>query len=328
MRPVCAYTLTGPRVMVTGVGGAPGLDLARALRRRGCPVIVVDTDPLAAGLLLKEVAARTMPPAGDPAYGPALLELCRELEPDGLLSCVEQELPDLLEVQEPAAELGVRMWLPGIRAATVCGDKAEFAAVLEAADIPTPRTVLPHALEELSDDGAGLVVKPRRGQGAQGVHLCHTRAQARVLCELVPNPIVQQRLHGREFTADCLVDGNGSASVILRWRLRIKGGLAVVSETFHDPILVERIRQTLTAVGIVGACCAQGFLTPEGDTVMTEVNARVAGGFPLAEKAGADLTGQLLNGLWGRAVAHERLTYKPGVRLTKYTETLHVRSGQ
>jgi carbamoyl-phosphate synthase large subunit len=56
--------------------------------------------------------------------------------------------------------------------------------------------------------------------------------------------------------------------------------------------------------------------------VITEVNVRVAGGFALAEAAGADLIGQAVNGLFGRPVDHDRLTYRDEVFLTKYTETL------
>lgn len=41
-------TLVGrSRIMVTGVGGAPGFDLAVALLRRGIDVIGADADPLA-----------------------------------------------------------------------------------------------------------------------------------------------------------------------------------------------------------------------------------------------------------------------------------------
>jgi carbamoyl-phosphate synthase large subunit len=70
----------------------------------------------------------------------------------------------------------------------------------------------------------------------------------------------------------------------------------------------------------------QGFLCDGGGerVVITEMNARIAGGFMLAEAAGADLVGQTLAGLWQRRVDHDRLTYKPGVRLTKATTTLAV----
>ncbi|MFB7465830.1 ATP-grasp domain-containing protein [Streptomyces sp. NPDC056224] len=317
------------RILVTGVGGAPGFDLARSLLRLGCDIIAVDSNPLAAGLRLPDVTPRTTAPAADPSYRSSLLRVCGELRPNAILSTVEHELAKLAALRRTLADLGVTTWLPDPVAIEACTDKAAFHTALSKNDVPTPRTFLPPELDQVPD-GTLLVVKPRRGQGAQNVHFCHTREQARVLCELVPDPIVQERVNGAEFTADCLVDRSGRASVILRHRLLVKGRLAVVSRTFHDREVAERVKETLSAVGAAGSCCAQGFITDDGPNrvVMTEVNARVAGGFPASEAAGADLTDQLLAGLFKNPVDHDRLQYKPDVCLTKYTETLIVEEGQ
>lgn len=85
--------------------------------------------------------------------------------------------------------------------------------------------------------------------------------------------------------------------------------------------LVER---TLSAVGARGLCCVQGFVSADGTIAITELNLRIAGGFPLTEAAGADLVGQMVNGLFGLPVDHHRLTYRTGVFLTNYIETLAV----
>lgn len=312
------------RILVTGVGGAPGFDLARGLRRAGVEVVTVDADPLAAGLLLPAAASRVVVPAEHPHYRSRLLEVCRELRPDAILPTVERELPYLCALQDVLAEVGVACWLPEPDAVTACLDKAVFHTVMREHGVPTPRTFRPDQMDA-APAVPGWVVKPRRGQGGQGVCFCATPAQARVLCELVDAPVVQERVTGREFTADCLVDRDGTMSVILRYRLLVKGGLSMVGVTFHNRQVTAAVSATLAAVGAVGLCCAQGFLVDGEDgpaVVMTEVNARVAGGFPLAEAAGADLIGQTLNGLAGRPVDHGALRYRSGVYLTKYVETL------
>jgi carbamoyl-phosphate synthase large subunit len=313
------------RILVTGVGGAPGFDLTRKLMTLGCEVIGTDAHPLASGLLLPKVTARVTAGASDPRYGSALLQLCRELRPDALIPTVERELPQLIALRDALDDLGVRTWLPPLRAVDACIDKAQFHTVLAAHDIPTPRTFLPNEIGDIPD-GCPLVVKPRRGQGSQQVVFCRTREQARILCELIPEPIVQERIQGQEFTADCLVDRSGRASVILRHRLLTKGGLSMVSRTFHDAEVTDRVRATLAAVGATGLCCTQGFLREDAAEriVMTEMNARIAGGFPLSEAAGADLVGQTLNGLFGLPVDHSRLGYRAGIRLTKYVDTLAI----
>lgn len=309
------------RVLVTGVGGAPGLDLARALARRGLDVIAVDADPMAPGLHLDGATARIVPPAHDHGFTAALLEVCAQERPDLLVSTVEAELGPLLDTDLDA--VGVRTWLPSRATVHACGDKAVFHRVLTGAGVATPRTYTPDEIDQVPD-GVPLVVKPRHGQGAKDVVYCHTRRQARVVCEIVPAPIVQERLTGREFTADCLVDRDGTASVILRYRLRVRNGLAMVAETFHDPAVEHAVRATLTAVGAQGLGCVQGFVTGHGGVMITEMNARIAGAFPLSEQAGADLVGQYLAGLTGAPIDHARLTYRDGVRLTKHVETLAV----
>ncbi|KRV47399.1 hypothetical protein AQ490_08040 [Wenjunlia vitaminophila] len=315
------------RILVTGVGGAPGFDLARSVQRLGYKVLAADADPYAAGLLLPEVTAHVLPPATDAAYCAGILRLCAKSRPDAVLSTVERELPRLIGLRRPLADLGVTTWLPGRNAVTACGDKARFAAVLTEHGVPTPRTVLPDELERAPD--GPLVVKPRHGQGGKGVQVCRTREQANVLCELTPAPIVQEYVRGREFTADCLVDRAGRASVILRYRLLVKGGLAVVSRTFSDREVEQCTLAALSATGITGACCVQGFIREDGPqrVVITEANARVGGGFPASVAAGADYIGQYLRGLFRQDIDHGRLTYNPDVTLTKYVETLTTSEG-
>ncbi|MDH6113697.1 carbamoyl-phosphate synthase large subunit [Kitasatospora sp. MAP12-15] len=310
------------RIVVTGVGANPGFDLTRSLQRLGHHVIATDADPLAPGLLLPDVTARLTPRADDPRYTAAVLDLCGSTRADALMVGIENDLPPLLRIQRSLTRAGVRTWLPKPDSVQTCLDKAAFHDVLTAAGIPTPRSWLPDQLDQVPDD-ISLVVKPRTGHGAQNVYFCRTRGQARVLCELVPAALIQEKITGSEFTADCLVDRGARASAILRHRTRVKAGLATVSTTFHDGQVADRVKQTLSAVGAAGLCCVQGFITDGPQRVLiTEVNVRVAGGFALTEAAGADLIGQTINGLFHQSVQHDLLAYRPDVFLTKYTETL------
>jgi carbamoyl-phosphate synthase large subunit len=54
------------RILVTGVGGAPMLDLAAELLKAGHQVVVADSNPLAPGLLLPGTAAVVTAAADDP----------------------------------------------------------------------------------------------------------------------------------------------------------------------------------------------------------------------------------------------------------------------
>ncbi|MGH3565267.1 MAG: aminotransferase class I/II-fold pyridoxal phosphate-dependent enzyme [Pseudonocardia sp.] len=314
---------TPRRILVTGVGANPGFGLTRSLTRRGHKVVAADANPLAPGFLLPDVMSQVIPLAGDPAYPGAMAKLCRDLAVDAVVAGIENDIPPLVDMAPQLDADGVRLWLPDAASVRACIDKAVFHEVLTEHGIATPRTWRPEAIDQVPD-GTELVVKPRRGHGAQNVHFVDRREHARLLCELVPEPVVQERLHGTEFTADCLVDRTGYASAILRRRDLVKAGLAAVSSTFDDPTVRDLVVKTLDAVRAQGVCCVQGFISDDGTVTITELNVRIAGGFPLTEAAGADLVGQMVNGLFGLPVDHDRLTYRTGVFLTNYVETLAV----
>ncbi|MFJ1742586.1 ATP-grasp domain-containing protein [Streptomyces microflavus] len=311
------------RLLLTGVGGAPGLDLAAQLASAGHTVLGTDSNPLAPGLIIPGISTRTVARADSPAYKDDLRALLGEFRPEAIISGVERELPLLIEMRDELAAAGIRTWLPPARTAAATLDKALFHEAVTTAGIPTPRTARPEQLHTLPET-SGLVVKPRRGQGSKDVHFCHTRQQAAVLCELVTDPIVQERITGAEFSADCLVDRDGTASVILRHRLLVSGGMSMVASTFHHEQATQLVKATLAAVKATGPCDVQGFITTDDPhpVVITEVNHRLAAGFRLSEAAGADLVGQMLNGLFGNPVDHRRLAYQPGIHLTKYVAEL------
>jgi carbamoyl-phosphate synthase large subunit len=176
------------------------------------------------------------------------------------------------------AGLGARTWLPDTDGAQACIDKAAFCAVLARNGLPVPRTWLPHEVSQMPD-GVSLVVKPRYGQGSKNVYFCAERRQAAVLCELAPDPVIQEHVPGRELTADFLADRDGRASVILRWRLLVKGGLSVVSATFRDEEAAGLVRRVLAAIGAAGPCCVQGIIRDDGTrprVQFIEANARFA----------------------------------------------------
>lgn len=314
------------RILVTGVGGAPGLDLAARLSAAGHTVLGTDSNPLAPGLIIPGISARTVARADSPEFKDDLRTLLAEFRPEGIISGVERELPLLIGMQDELDTAGIRTWLPSARTAAATLDKALFYDAVTAAGIPTPLTARPDNLHALPS-ADGLVVKPRHGQGSKDVHFCNTAQQAAVLCELVADPIVQERIAGQEFSADCLVDRDGRISVVLRRRLLVQAGMSMVASTFHHEQATQLVKATLAEIEAVGPCDVQGFIT-EGHpdpVVITEVNHRLAAGFRLSEAAGADLIGQILNGLFGIPVDHHRLTYRPDVHLTKYVAELSTR---
>jgi carbamoyl-phosphate synthase large subunit len=145
----------------------------------------------------------------------------------------------------------------------------------------------------------------------------------RWVLHLVPEPIVQTRLSGREFTIDVLVDRQGDlAGAVPRWRLETRAGISTRGRTFEDKDLVDLAGELLAAAGLRGPANVQGFMAADGTPSFIEVNPRFSGGLPLSIAAGADLVGEFVRGVLGEPVRAERLTYQPGVTMIRHFEEL------
>lgn len=301
------------RVLVTGAGGAAGVAVIRALTRAGHHTIAVDVDERAAGLFLA-ADARVIPTATDAAFGDVLRRAADETHPEVLIGTLSEEIAALHELRDALAAAGVATWLPPNDAVAVCIDKWKFARVLRDAGVPSPVTGLGNS----HDVPGPWVIKPRFGRGSRDVYLVDDPMELAWACRRTPEPIVQTRVSGREFTADVLVDHAGRvAACVPRWRLETKSGISTKGETFTDAAVDDVVARTVDSVRLRGVFNLQGFRDDDGVSVI-EVNPRFSGGLPLTLAAGADLVGQVLRGALGQPLQPERLQYRAGVRMTRF----------
>jgi carbamoyl-phosphate synthase large subunit len=303
------------RVLVTGAGGAAGIAVIRALGRVGHHASGVDADPRAAGLSLA-AEAHVIPRADDPAFADAVVTAVEDTRPEVLVSTVSEEISALHELHDALTDRDVATWLPPADAVAVCLDKWKFARVLRDHGVPTPAT----GLGDTHGVDGPWVVKPRFGRGSRDVYLVDDPTELAWACRRTPEPIVQSRATGHEFTVDVLVDRTGRVTACVpRWRLETKAGISTKGETFADASVDDVVARTVATVGLRGVSNLQGFRDDHGVCVV-EVNPRFSGGLPLALAAGADLVGEFLRGARGLPIRPERLEYRAGVRMTRFLD--------
>jgi carbamoyl-phosphate synthase large subunit len=284
--------------------------------------VAADPDPLAAGRHLADVDS-DVPLASDPGFPAAVVALVTTHDVDAVICTVAEEMPALSSVQDDLVAAGARIWLSPTDAVEACIDKQRFAKVSHAAGLPCPATALGTA------DGVPgpWIVKPRFGRGSRDVHRVSTEEALDTALRDTPDPIVQTRCSGREFTVDVLVDRDGSiAGAVPRWRLETKAGISTKGETFTDPRVIDLVTATVAAFGLRGAINVQGFVTDDADVpvVLLEVNPRFSGGLPLSLAAGADLVGEFVRGTLGEPIRPERLVHRDGVVMTRYLADLFI----
>ena len=322
MNTLNASSLPPVTALVTGVGGAAGLCVLKAVRAAGLRVVTADCDARSAALDLGD-AAGVLPRADDPAFAESLIKLALEHGVDVVVCTVAEEMPALHAASEELANVGVSVWLPSLEAVADCTDKARFAERLTAAGVPTPATVhvadLADGISVAATVPGPWIVKPRFGRGSRDVYACDDPGELGWALRRVPDPLVQTRLSGREFTVDALVDREGRfAGGVPRWRVEVKAGISTKGETFADARVLDGTAAVLAAVGLRGVACVQGFVTDTDEVVFVETNPRFSGGLSLSLAAGADLVGQYLRAAVGLPVLPQALEYRPGVRMSRY----------
>jgi carbamoyl-phosphate synthase large subunit len=217
---------------------------------------------------------------------------------------------------------GLRFWLPPVEAIETCVDKWAFAKAVAACDTPAPATGLASSV----GIPGPWIVKPRFGRGSRDVMAVDDDAELAWALRRVPEPIVQTRLVGREFTADALVDHSGDlVGLVPRWRLETKAGISTRGRTFEHAELTAGVAALLRELGLTGPANVQGFVHDDDTFSFVEVNPRFSGGLALSLAAGADLVGQYVAAIEGRPIDRERLRFEPGVTMIRHFTEIFLR---
>ena len=255
-------------VLLTGVGKR--YDIVSAFAEHAF-VIAADPNPLAPAQYAAD--ERVAPPRiDDPGYVPFVEALVEE---HGVKAVIP--LTDLdIEVLAAAERLPSFTPPPEICRATY--DKYETHELLLSHGLPSPPTVLPGEEPE----SYPVIVKPRRGSGAESISFARDRAQMEFFVDYIESDVMVQRFMGdQEFSIDILCDLDGRClNAIPRTMLESRGGESIKGTVVADAELVDLGRRVGEALGVRGPCTVQAFRDPEIGLGITDVNTRFGGAFP------------------------------------------------
>lgn len=314
-------------VLLTSVGRRVELVrlLDRAIAAEDLPVrlISTDIDPLAPAAHFMDERARMVPKFRDPGFVPAIADICTAEHVDLVLPLIDPDIERLATDDGRVAGTGAVFGSVRREFVDAVSDKLETFRFMTAHGIPTPLTWTP---DEFEFDGTPVIIKPRNGSGGANVFVVHNRAELEFFTGYVPDPILQEMLPGPEVTVDVIIGRDrqllGTAQ---RERIAVRGGEVSKGVTVADP---EIAALALTVAGVLdaeGPITVQGMWADDGFRV-TEVNARMGGGLPLACAAGLDVPGLLFGSWLGRPAPTEPLQAEPGVFLTRFDDSFFFRS--
>jgi carbamoyl-phosphate synthase large subunit len=258
------------------------VDIVGAFNDAGATTIAVDANPLAPALYHAS-SYELVPRIEDPDYVPRLREVVREHDVELIVPLTDL---DQLTLARARDELGVLVLLPDADVVERLGDKYLAHVLFEERGIASPPTWLP---EEVPDDASfPLLVKARHGFGSRHIYRTADRGQLEFFLGYTPvESIVQACLAGEEFSIDVFCDLEGRClHAIPRTMIESKGGESIKGMTIKDETLIDLARDVAEKLPLVGPANIQCFREPDGAHLLTDINPRFGGGFPLPLAAG------------------------------------------
>lgn len=246
--------------------------------------------------------AFTVPPAGDPGYADALLDLCRSQGVSLVIPTIDPELLPISEQRARFEAIGAWPAVSDPALVAMAGDKLATARFFTQHRIPGPRT---ETIESaLADPGTWrwpVFAKAQRGSASRGAQIVATPARLGLLEPDEPL-VVQDLLAGEEYTVNLFFDRAGALRcAVPHWRIQTRAGeveKGVTRRVAALQAIAERLAQVLP--GPRGALCFQAMVAPDGTPSVIEINARFGGGYPLAHRAGAHFARWLIEERLGR----------------------------
>lgn len=293
-------------VMVTCAGRR--VELVRAFKAAladmgGGRVIAADCRGDAPALAFADGVA-FLPSLSDGAYVAALTNAIARNGVSLVVPTIDTELALLAENRlEIERRTGATVLVSSPDCIRICADKGEAARFLAENGLPFTETWRGRAEVEAASPSLPLVVKPADGSSSQNVFVAKTQRELDFFLDYVPNPVVQRRLDGVEFTVDALLGFDSRVvAAVPRRRLAVRGGEILKGRIDLDRSVLavsEALLSRLGAVGAIGPLTLQGFLCGDGHFRFTEINPRFGGGAPMTFAAGANYPAWLCRTLAG-----------------------------
>jgi carbamoyl-phosphate synthase large subunit len=301
------FTCAGQRVDIVGAFGDAG-----------ATTIAVDVNPLAPALYRAD-RYELVPRVEDPDYVPALRELVRKHEVKLIVPLTDLDQVTLARARD---ELGTLVLLPDADTVERLGDKYLAHVLFEERGIASPPTWLPDAVPE--DAPFPLLVKARHGFGSRHIYRAADRTQLEFFLGYTPvESIVQVCLAGEEFSIDVFCDLDGRClNAIPRTMIESKGGESIKGMTIRDAQLIELARNVAEQLRLVGPANIQCFREHDGAHLITDINPRFGGGFPLPLAAGGRYPELALSLARGQRPEPRLGDFREGIVMTRFFSDL------
>ena len=229
-----------------------------------------------------------VPPTKDNSYYNVILEICRQQQIDYILPSFDMDQKLFFPENADLINLSVKSLSTPKDSLFFCADKKTAFKILDEKGFKVPKTF---KLEQLIPRG-NYFVKPVDGCASVGAEIMSSENILKF--SNIENYIIQELCYGPEITLECFCY-DGEFSSCARERISSKAGVCVKSRVFKDIFLEEISRRFAQIFKLSNFFNLQFMKNATGETVITDVNLRMAGGMSMSCAAGWDEASAIIN---------------------------------
>lgn len=308
------------RIAVTGVAGASGQSVLKALRMIDdfeVEIHALDVTPYSAGLYMSMVDHMDVLSKPEEDIEPWIDYVQR----NKITAIIPGADRDLIPLAEHADE--TRVLANSLRFLRMSRDKWLTAQTLSSHGFQVPKTELLAPGQFPSTIGYPCVIKPRNEAASRGFHICDDDDEFSFYLALTRSPMVQEYLEGDEYSVNVFSDALCSPVAALVMKRVMRDGVAYKSV----PVDSEELRQFGMSVALAlksrGTINIQFRKTEHGAPLVFEINARCSGSTAIRAWLGYNDPEMLIRHfIYGQKIVQPRVDYYKFV--FRYYEELYV----
>ncbi len=288
----------------------------------GGKVIAVDIEPLSAALFHSDLSY-TVPRSTNPAFIPAILNLCEKQQVKLLIPSRDEESKIFAENKEKFDKIGTKVMVSGPDVVEICLDKLKFVKFCVDNNISIPKT---YSLAQIKNSKPEfpLFIRERYGKAGKKSYKIENQQQLDFILAQISEVVIQECVNAKEYTIDLFADFDGNIiSVVPRERIYVYGGESFKGRTCRNEALIESAIELATKLKLIGHNTIQCFCENDVPKYI-EVNPRYGGGMDLGIAAGANTPRYLIKLLKGEKVGNRIGKFKDGLIMLRYTQDVFI----
>lgn len=231
---------------------------------------------------------RILPEIKEDGYIKEIIRLCNEESIALIVPTIDTELRVLARNKAfIESRTGAKVLISDTDVIDICTDKRKTYKFFIRNGFFTPKLI------EKADVLRGeyefpLFIKPVNGSSSINAFKINTKEELLFFQSYVRDPLIQEFVHGEEYTIDAFCDFDSDIiSITPRLRIAVRNGEILKGKIVKDAEIIENTKKLLALLRPVGQITIQCIKAQKG-IYFIEINPRFGGGAPMSIMAGAD----------------------------------------